>query len=39
MTAAQSTAIKAAAIANRSTTDMRRIDGEIDAGGCPWPGG
>jgi hypothetical protein len=37
-TAPQSSAIKAAAIANRSTTDMRRIDGETDAGGWPWPG-
>jgi hypothetical protein len=35
ITAPQTSAIRTAAIANRSMTDMRKIDGVIAAGG--WP--
>src|SRR5262249_51000855 len=38
MTAPHSSAISAAAIASRCSTDMRRIDGEIEAGGGARPG-
>src|SRR5262245_28436014 len=37
-TTPHTSAISAAAIASRSTTDMRRMDGEIAAGGWPSPG-
>ncbi|MEA2967733.1 MAG: hypothetical protein QOE78_994, partial [Alphaproteobacteria bacterium] len=37
-TAPHSSAINAAAIASRSRIDMRRMDGDTAAGGCPWPG-
>jgi hypothetical protein len=33
ITAVHSTPINAALMASRSTTDMRKMDGEIDAGG------
>ena len=37
-TAPHSSAMSAAAMPSRCTTDRRRIDGKIAAGGCPWPG-
>ena len=37
-TTPHSAAMSTAAIASRSTTDMRRIEGAIAAGGCPSPG-
>jgi hypothetical protein len=38
MTAAQRRAVNAPLIANLCTTDMRRMEGEINAGGWPRPG-
>ena len=38
ITAAHKIAINAALMASRSTTDMRNMDGETDAGGWPRPG-
>ena len=38
-TAAQITAIRTDTMASRSTTDSRRIDGAIAAGGCACPAG
>jgi hypothetical protein len=37
ITAAHSSAIRAALMASRSTTDRRKRDGEIEAGGWPRP--
>ncbi len=36
-TADHNNAISTADINSRSTTDSRRIDGEMDAGGCEYP--